>query len=254
MHRPAAGSRVCRGRGRRCGATRRHAAPRGAFRPWPSRRPASRRGGGSAAAHSAPGRPATFWRARLAGVSHREAPDCMKAGFAAESMELCKGGRLPPLPPPPLNPRAGAPERSARRPSGARTGGETRICRRRGRPAWSALATAGSGSTSPASTRPSTISMRCACSARPASMPHAWPGAASAARASASGASCSAAPRRASVITARRAGAPLQCRNLDAGCYHDLAAHLDGSGRCLVRGCACGRFVRREARGEERQE
>lgn len=42
----------------------------------------------------------------------------------------------------------------------------------------------------------------------------------------------------------------MQCRNLATGCYHDRAAHLDGSGRCLVRGCACGGFARREAAPE----
>ena len=38
----------------------------------------------------------------------------------------------------------------------------------------------------------------------------------------------------------------MQCLNLETGCYHDRAAHLDGSGRCLVTGCRCGRFTTRE--------
>ena len=35
----------------------------------------------------------------------------------------------------------------------------------------------------------------------------------------------------------------MQCRNGEAGCYHDRAVHLDGGGRCVVRGCRCARFV-----------
>ncbi len=38
----------------------------------------------------------------------------------------------------------------------------------------------------------------------------------------------------------------MQCRNLEAGCYHDGAAHAGGAaGRCLVRGCGCAGFAGR---------
>jgi hypothetical protein len=34
----------------------------------------------------------------------------------------------------------------------------------------------------------------------------------------------------------------MNCHNLKIGCYHDNAIHLNGNGRCLVRGCKCEKF------------
>lgn len=34
----------------------------------------------------------------------------------------------------------------------------------------------------------------------------------------------------------------MKCNNKDVGCYHDKAIHMDGDGKCLVRGCKCEKY------------
>jgi len=31
----------------------------------------------------------------------------------------------------------------------------------------------------------------------------------------------------------------MNCNNKKTGCYHDNSIHMDGNGKCLVRGCKC---------------
>lgn len=35
----------------------------------------------------------------------------------------------------------------------------------------------------------------------------------------------------------------MNCRNMGVGCYHLRAVHMDGRGRCTIRGCMCAGFV-----------
>ena len=35
----------------------------------------------------------------------------------------------------------------------------------------------------------------------------------------------------------------MKCSNKAVGCYHDNVVHLDGDGRCIVRGCRCEKFA-----------
>ncbi len=35
----------------------------------------------------------------------------------------------------------------------------------------------------------------------------------------------------------------MNCHNKKDGCYHNLAAHFEGNGRCLVKGCDCKKFT-----------
>ena len=37
--------------------------------------------------------------------------------------------------------------------------------------------------------------------------------------------------------------ATLKCSNKKIGCYHDNSVHLDGNGKCIVRGCKCDKFM-----------
>ena len=34
----------------------------------------------------------------------------------------------------------------------------------------------------------------------------------------------------------------MKCNNKEIGCYHDNAIHLDGIGKCIVKGCKCEKF------------
>lgn len=34
----------------------------------------------------------------------------------------------------------------------------------------------------------------------------------------------------------------MKCNNKKTGCYHDNSIHLDGNGKCIVRGCKYEKF------------
>ena len=34
----------------------------------------------------------------------------------------------------------------------------------------------------------------------------------------------------------------MKCTNSIVGCYHDNTIHMDGDGKCLVRGCKCEKY------------
>ena len=34
----------------------------------------------------------------------------------------------------------------------------------------------------------------------------------------------------------------MNCNNKKIGCYHDDAIHLEGKGKCIVKGCKCEKF------------
>lgn len=40
----------------------------------------------------------------------------------------------------------------------------------------------------------------------------------------------------------------MNCFNDNDGCYHDKAVHFEGNGRCLVKGCICKKFTKRESK------